>query len=74
MTRKLLPVLIFQNMTHLLPKHILRLPTTFEEVLDKWLEILQKLRRPYNNMEVGKHKPQEASQSLPRYDGTKWKK
>jgi hypothetical protein len=54
-TRKILSALISQNVTHLLPKHKRKLPTTFEEVIDNWLEILQKLWQPDHNIEVWKH-------------------
>jgi hypothetical protein len=66
-TRKVFALRIFQDVTHLLPEHELRLSTTFEEVMNKRLEILQKLRWPYDNMEVREHKTQEASQPFSRY-------
>jgi hypothetical protein len=44
--------LIGQYVTHLLAKHKLRLPTSFEEVMDNWLEILQEFRQPDDNMKV----------------------
>ena len=51
-TRKNLSSLILQSVTQFLPKHILWLFTTFEEVSDNWPKILHKLRRPDDNMEV----------------------
>ena len=68
-TTKNLSSVILQSVTQLLPKHIIWLSTTFEEVSNNWLEVLHKLRRPDDNMEVGKNKTQKASQSFPRYDG-----